>query len=134
MKYTSLSLVLIAASASIAAKPLPVVDLGYVQQRATWYKSTTGIFAYKNIRYARPPIGEWRFQKPQLPLHEAAGTISDGSQYGSTICPQIATNATPSASGYSEDCLVSFLATFWVQSRLISGLVPRCLLQRSSQA
>ena len=110
MKCTLAVLVVLVARASVSASSLPEVNLGYVRQRATEYNSTTGIYVYKNIRYARPPVGELRFRKPRPPLQEPAGTISDGTQYSTTICPQPSSNATPSANGYSEDCLVSSLS------------------------
>jgi hypothetical protein len=104
-------LVLLSASYAISAATshLPIVDLGYVRQRATEYNTTSGLYIYKNIRFARPPIGELRFRKPELPLHEPEGTIRDGSQYTTTICPQPVSQispATPSTNGFSEDCLV----------------------------
>ena len=108
MKCIAVVLVTLVACASVSANRLPEIDLGYVRQRATEYNSTTGIYVYKNIRYARPPTGDLRFRKPKPPLQEPAGTISDGTQYRSTICPQPPqlSNITPSANGYSEDCLV----------------------------
>lgn len=91
---------------NIAAPSLPIVDLGYVRQQATEYSASTGLFIYKNVRYARPPLGDLRFRKPQPPLQEPAGTISDGSQYRTTVCPQ-SMNPIAAMKGYSEDCLVS---------------------------
>jgi hypothetical protein len=93
---------------------LPIVDLGYVHQQATEYNATSGLHIYKNIRYSRPPLGNLRFRKPEPPLQEPAGSISDGSQYPTTICSQAVplpgrpTAGTPSANGFSEDCLVSW--------------------------
>lgn len=66
---------------------LPIVDLGYVLQRATTFnvsvpcsadrdpfadsflcmQQTSGIYAFSNIRYAQPPTGELRFQAPRSP-------------------------------------------------------------------
>lgn len=91
---------------------LPIVDLGYVQQQATEYNSSSGLYIYKNIRYARPPLGDLRFRKPEPPLQEPAGTVSNGTQYPTTICPQTVSSSiiTPSTNGFSEDCLVSSLS------------------------
>ncbi len=87
---------------------LPTVDLGYVHQRATSYNETTRTYTYRNIRYARPPLNDLRFRKPQPPLKEPYGTISDGNQYSTTVCPQaFVSNGTPSDRGFTEDCLVS---------------------------
>ena len=112
MKCILTVLVTLVARAIVSASSLPEVNLGYVRQRATEYNSTTGVYVYKNIRYARPPVGELRFREPRPPLHEPVGTISDGTQYPTTICPQpyLSSNLTPSANGYSEDCLVSSLS------------------------
>ena len=110
MKCILTVLVTLVARTIVSASSLPEVNLGYVRQRATEYNSTTGVYVYKNIRYARPPVGELRFRKSRPPLQEPTGTISDGTQYSTTICPQPSSNATPSANGYSEDCLVSSLS------------------------
>lgn len=113
MKFTpSLLLLLVSSATSKTTSSLPIVDLGYVQQQATEYNTTSGLCIYKNVRYARPPLGELRFRKPEPPLEEPAGTVSDGSQYPTTICPQPlpppgAIEVTPSTNGFSEDCLVS---------------------------
>jgi hypothetical protein len=109
----SLLLLLAKSAISIQTSSFPIVDLGYVQQQATEYNATSGLYIYKNVRYARPPLGELRFRKSEPPLQEPAGNISDGSQYPTTICSQAVplpgapTAGTPSAKGFSEDCLVS---------------------------
>lgn len=101
-------LVLLSASVAgnIATSLLPIVDLGYVRQQATEYNASTGLYIYRNVRYARPPVGEFRFRKPQPPLQEPAGTVSNGSQYRTTVCPQ-AMNPIAATKGFSEDCLVN---------------------------
>src|ERR1700733_14876533 len=103
----ALCLLLLARSVATFATHLPTINLGYIRQQATEHNSTNGLYIYRNVRYARPPIGELRFRKPQPPLPEPAGTISDGSQYKTTICSQGMSSSTPSTNGFSEDCLVS---------------------------
>jgi hypothetical protein len=102
-----LLLLLTNCATTISTSHLPTVDLRYVRERATEYNTTSGLFIYRNVRYARPPIGNLRFRKPQQPLREPAGTISDGSQYTTTVCPQPVSQTTPSTNGFSEDCLAS---------------------------
>jgi carboxylesterase type B len=105
MKF-ALCLLLLARSVAALVTHLPTIDLGYIQQRATEHSSTNGLYIYRNVRYASPPIGELRFRKPQPPLPEPVGTVSNGSQYKTTICSQGVTSSTPSTNGFSEDCLV----------------------------
>jgi len=81
---------------------LPVVDLGYVKHRATEYNKTAGVYVYRNIRFAAPPVGERRLRKPQPPLKEAG--IQDGHYGRSTACAQ--PNGTALLG--DEDCLVSY--------------------------
>ncbi|MCJ1432715.1 hypothetical protein MMC27_002072 [Xylographa pallens] len=67
---------------------LPVVDLGYVLQRATSYNYTSGTYNFSNIRYAQPPVGELRFQAPQSP--EINRTVHTGEN--GHICYQAIPN------------------------------------------
>ncbi|EPE05700.1 carboxylesterase family protein [Ophiostoma piceae UAMH 11346] len=60
---------------SSAGQQLPIVDLGY----ALYYN-------FSNIRFAAPPLGQLRFQAPELPLDERSSGVQDG-QIGYT-CPQ----------------------------------------------
>jgi hypothetical protein len=125
----SLFLLLVYYTAGPATDPpsLPTIDLGYVRQRATEYNTTTGLYIYRNIRYAHPPIADLRFRKPQPPLPEPAGTISDGSQYKTTVCPQAVNRYTPSANGFSEDCLVSGIFIFVIHVNNLHGLAHSSL-------
>lgn len=124
MKFASSILLLFASSVtSIAISSLPAVDLGYVQQRATEVNATSGLYIYRNVRYARPPLGDLRFRKPQPPTQEPSGSISDGSQYNTTVCPQMVSSGTPSMNGFSEDCLVSDIF-FFTQIKLTLLVVP----------
>lgn len=86
---------------------LPVVDLGYVKQRATVYNETNDWYIFKNIRFAAPPLGNLRFRKPQYPLRQ------EGIQNGSTedigcyqTLPSFISNASGTISEGVEDCLV----------------------------
>ena len=119
MKFPASLIVLLSYSVtSFATSHLPTIDLGYVRQRATEHNTTSGLYIYRNVRYARPPLGELRFRKPQPPLREPAGTISDGSQYKTTVCPQ-ALKLKANTNGYSEDCLVSGILLFRIRSCFI---------------
>lgn len=60
----------------------PVVDLGYALHKAT---PTGSNYAFRNIRYAEPPLGKNRFQTTQ-PMKTVNRTINDGS-FGFS-CPQ----------------------------------------------
>ena len=127
MKLAASLIVLLSYSVtSLATLHLPTIDLGYVRQRATEHNTTSGLYIYRNVRYARPPLGELRFRKPRPPLPEPAGSISDGSQYKTTICPQGFQPET-NTEWYSEDCLVSGIFPFRIRSRLILLAVSRRL-------
>ena len=86
---------------------LPIVDLGYVKQQASWYNPTENFYVFKNVRYAKPPLGELRFRKPVPPVPEEG--VQNGSVYFSPICPQSPSNLSgvSNDSTITEDCLVS---------------------------
>ncbi|KAI5361172.1 Putative carboxylesterase, type B, carboxylesterase type B, active, alpha/Beta hydrolase [Septoria linicola] len=67
------------------ATNLPIVDLGYVIQRATIYNDTGDYFNFSNIRYAQPPTGDLRFRAP-LPPETNRTAIETGEV--DRICPQ----------------------------------------------
>lgn len=98
-------------SASLA-RTLPIVDLGYVQQQATYYDPEIDAFTFKNIRYAEPPIADLRFRPPLQPAPEMGG-IQDGSKYASPACSQAISQfgGLSNTSVISEDCLVSICLT-----------------------
>ncbi|KAG6812960.1 hypothetical protein H0H92_015079 [Tricholoma furcatifolium] len=62
---------------------------------------STGIIAFKGIRFADAPIGDLRWKAPVSPPTEHLGIV-DASQFGAK-CVQ--TTQTSIVSGYSEDCL-----------------------------
>ena len=64
---------------------LPVVDLGYVKQRALTFDPDGEIFHFSNIRFAKPPLGDLRFRKPMAPEYE--DEVQDGS-YTQSACVQ----------------------------------------------
>ncbi|KAI1770660.1 alpha/beta-hydrolase [Hypoxylon cercidicola] len=90
------------SSQSISA---PVVDLGYARYQG-YYNETYGLNIYKGIRYAAPPVGKLRWQRPHPPAHNRSQVIP-AIEYGSQ-CPQTR-DATPGpfvpAPSGSEDCL-----------------------------
>ncbi|KAF2214415.1 hypothetical protein CERZMDRAFT_110727 [Cercospora zeae-maydis SCOH1-5] len=67
------------------ATDLPVVDLGYVVQRATVFNDTGNYYNFSNIRYAQPPVGDLRFRAPLPPLQNRS-VIETGET--DRICPQ----------------------------------------------
>lgn len=98
-----------AIATSATDKGLPIVDLGYTRYKASynvrllvslgrprfvlWFMETnssviqeTGDFyAFKNIRFADPPVGQLRFKRPR-PVSTVDQTVNDGSVGFS--CPQ----------------------------------------------
>ncbi|KAL8994964.1 MAG: hypothetical protein Q9169_005205 [Polycauliona sp. 2 TL-2023] len=66
------------------ADGLPTLTLPYASYRATRFNPNGGIYVFKNIRYAAPPVGDLRWAKPAPPTPESG--VQDGS-YG-PICIQ----------------------------------------------
>lgn len=100
-------------SASSTSSNSLVVDLGYGVYEG-YYNDTSKLNIYKGIRYAAPPIGTLRWQKPQAPAVNRSTTVS--ATAWPPRCPQ--SNDAPMPSKYnfnysglgSEDCL--FLSVF----------------------
>ncbi|CCX32815.1 Similar to Carboxylesterase 4A; acc. no. Q8R0W5 [Pyronema omphalodes CBS 100304] len=72
---------------------LPIVELDYVKQQATF--ETPEYVVYKNVRFAAPPLGDLRLRKPQPPLKETA--VQNGNYSTKTSCASIMEG--------QEDCL-----------------------------
>jgi hypothetical protein len=70
---------------SAAPSALPIIDLGYERQRATYFNSSAKYYAFNNIRYAANPTGELRFREPAAPKRNR-GQVQTGSQ--DRICAQ----------------------------------------------
>ncbi|KJZ73668.1 hypothetical protein HIM_07001 [Hirsutella minnesotensis 3608] len=62
----------------------PVVDLGYALHRGA-LNSTGDFYAFRNIRFAEPPVGKRRFQ-PAEPVSSVNRTVDDGA--AGHVCPQ----------------------------------------------
>lgn len=67
--------------------------------------------SYDSIRYAAPPIGRQRWQKPQPPLDQSAAGIIEATDLP-PLCPQASAFGTPTDYGFNggpglgdEDCL-----------------------------
>ncbi|CZR52852.1 related to esterase [Phialocephala subalpina] len=94
-----------------------VVDLGYGIYEG-YYNATSQLNIFKGIRYAAPPTGILRWQKPQAPAVNRSQTISAKSY--PLRCPQ--SNDAPMPANYNftasglgnEDCL--FLSVFAPQN------------------
>ncbi|TGZ78748.1 alpha/beta-hydrolase [Ascodesmis nigricans] len=82
---------------------MPVIDLGYVKQKATEYGTAGNVsyYIFRNVRFAAPPVGELRFRKPQPPAK--VEEVQDGYYNGSLSCAQPAGLA--GSTGGTEDCL-----------------------------
>lgn len=88
-----------------AQPDLPIINLGYVRQRATSYEPATDTFIFKNARYAQAPLGDLRFRLPQPPTPETG--VTDGAKYGDRVCSQPYLDSSGiSNTVISEDCLV----------------------------
>ncbi|ESZ91220.1 hypothetical protein SBOR_8394 [Sclerotinia borealis F-4128] len=85
-----------------------IVDLGYSVYQG-YYNATSRLNIFKGIRYAAPPLGALRWQKPQSPAEARASTIQ-ATAYP-PHCPQ--SNDAPMPANYNftrsglgnEDCL-----------------------------
>ncbi|KAF1810853.1 acetylcholinesterase precursor [Eremomyces bilateralis CBS 781.70] len=64
---------------------LPIVDLKYELHQAISFNSTRQYYNFSNIRYAQPPIGEFRFAAPQPPKVDRK-EVQKGDL--GRICPQ----------------------------------------------
>ena len=81
----------------------PQVDLGYEIYRG-YYNDTSDLDIYKGIRFAAPPLGEYRWQAPYPPEQNRSNVI-DASDYG-PICPQTSNGGGGPPEDYGdEDCL-----------------------------
>jgi carboxylesterase type B len=74
------SLALAIGRTLVIAQSLPSVALYYSTIQASSYNTTGDFHVYKNVRFAAPPVGLLRFQKPQPPLTETS--VNDGSVGG----------------------------------------------------
>jgi hypothetical protein len=93
----------LAAARNVASAPTPTVDLGYGLWEATmkvcfldllqrsqslvffFEPETAHHYNFRNIRYARPPVGDLRWAPPQPPL--VNHTVINDGQTG-VVCPQ----------------------------------------------
>ncbi|KAI0995973.1 hypothetical protein K3495_g12208 [Podosphaera aphanis] len=85
----------------------PTVDLGYGVYQG-YLNRTSNLKIYKGVRYAAPPIGSLRWQKPQRPKTDRSN-VHPAVEY-SDQCPQTNHGPVPKgwfffSDGMSEDCL-----------------------------
>ena len=79
------------------------VDLGYEIYQG-YHNSTSNLDIWKGIRFAAPPLGEYRWQAPYPPAQNRSNVI-DASDYG-PICPQTSNGGGSLPASYGdEDCL-----------------------------
>ncbi|KXJ90658.1 Alpha/Beta hydrolase protein [Microdochium bolleyi] len=96
------------ACRATAGSRLPLVDLGYARYQGL-HDVSSGLNVWKGIRYAAPPIGQLRWQKPQPPLDESAIGVIEATELP-PLCPQAVAFGTPTEYGFNsgpgnEDCL-----------------------------
>ncbi|CAD6444998.1 f7ce6e87-ce21-4f39-a977-afb9dc6a0e20 [Sclerotinia trifoliorum] len=86
----------------------PTVDLGYSVYQG-YYNATSRFNIFKGIRYAAPPVGKLRWQKPQSPAVNRSSTIQ--AKAYPPHCPQSADAPMPANYNFTrsglgnEDCL-----------------------------
>ncbi|KAE8144823.1 Alpha/Beta hydrolase protein [Aspergillus avenaceus] len=83
--YAAYSLLLAALVRTCAAFKLPVVDLGYEIHQAFSLNESTGLYNFSNIRYAAPPLGNFRFRAPMPPKVDRT-EVQTGVK--GRVCPQ----------------------------------------------
>ncbi|CBX98109.1 hypothetical protein IAQ61_010214 [Plenodomus lingam] len=81
----SLAVAALVGASSAQSLSLPEVDLGYEIYRASSFNNTGNFYNFSNIRYAAPPVGEFRFAPPQPPAENRSAVNTGGV---SRICPQ----------------------------------------------
>lgn len=79
------------------------IDLGYEIYEGS-HNATADINYWKGIRFAAPPLGEYRWQAPQPPTTNRSEVIS-AAEYG-PVCPQSPNGGGSPISYGDEDCLV----------------------------
>lgn len=87
ISFITLLAMVMMRSEAVSSSPPPhheqLIDLGYAKHVPTYINTTSSglnISIYKNIRYARPPIGKLRFRKPDARLRTESG-IQDGRKH-----------------------------------------------------
>ncbi|XP_015363502.1 PREDICTED: fatty acyl-CoA hydrolase precursor, medium chain [Diuraphis noxia] len=93
-----------------------LVQDDYRSATVTGVEEPEGYYAYKGIRYAEPPVGRLRFQRPSLV--RLSGEV-DATKFGSP-CPQLSSDGTGLVG--SEDCL--FLNVFTPLKKLNNSNIP----------
>ncbi|EWC46875.1 hypothetical protein DRE_03887 [Drechslerella stenobrocha 248] len=90
-----------------AGSDLPVLKLPYATYRASEYDVLNDFYKFKNIRFAAPPTGALRWQKPAPPLQEAGVQTGDVGYQCMQATPAFLAIAYPiiTAEPQSEDCL-----------------------------
>jgi hypothetical protein len=88
---------------SVQADGTPLLNLGYVVHKPTTYDKASDVYTFKNIRFAKPPLGELRWQKPAEPEKDA--TIRDGTLGNQCIQSPTGPEFMGISADGSEDCL-----------------------------
>ncbi|KAK6525141.1 hypothetical protein TWF694_005287 [Orbilia ellipsospora] len=86
---------------------LPLLKLPYATYRASSYDKLHDIYKFKNIRFAAPPTGENRWQKPSPPLQQSEVQTGDVGYICMQAVPEFLKLAYPilTIQAQSEDCL-----------------------------
>ncbi|CZR65808.1 related to esterase [Phialocephala subalpina] len=94
---------------SLSPDPL-IVDLGYEVYKG-YQNETSNLNIWKSIRYAAPPTGSLRWQKPQVPtvnrthVLSAKGPTPQCPEFDATLSFTLPTVLTGDISFFPEDCL-----------------------------
>ncbi|KAJ6261206.1 Acetylcholinesterase [Drechslerella dactyloides] len=99
---------------------LPLLKLPYATYRASEYNVLGDFYKFSNIRFAAPPVGALRWQKPAPPLQEEGIQLGDVGYQCMQATPAFLSIAYPiiTSEPQSEDCL--FLDVY-VPSAAIRG-------------
>ena len=116
---------------------LPILTLPYASYRATKYDYHTDVYVFENIRFAAPPVGKLRWQKPVPPEKEPG--IQNGT-YGprcvqSPVRPQIVDATDPLSKALSPTIERGYAAVYkgGAEDCLFLNLyVPRKALKNTS--
>ncbi|KAL5013883.1 hypothetical protein ScPMuIL_008153 [Solemya velum] len=118
---TDLALVMLILGHFIKSEPVISTSSGKLRGVA---KNTTNgtVLQFLGVRYAEPPVGQRRFQKPEPFLHQ--NTVFNATEYGPSCIQNILENDKPLLPNIetSEDCLT------------LNVFVPRTLKPRESRS
>ena len=99
---------------SPSGRPVVITDAGAL---AGIMDPSTGVFVFRGIPYAAPPVGEGRWRAPGR-VARWSGVRSAAQLGKNCIQDQVYSDIDPFAAGISEDCLY---LNIWTQSTVVDG-------------